>query len=66
KADKNQPCKDGIVGQRTSNNPITITFPQWRHIIKLTYITKGFEAKLKILFGYQTSAQQKTDNSVKY
>jgi sterol desaturase/sphingolipid hydroxylase (fatty acid hydroxylase superfamily) len=64
--DKNQPCKYGIVGQLNSNNPITITFHQWRYLIKLTYITKGFEAKLKVLFGYPTSSQKKNDNSVKY
>lgn len=64
--DKKQPCKYGIVGQLNSNNPITITFHQWRYLIRLTYVTKGLKAKLKVLFGYPTSAQNKNDNSVKY
>ena len=64
--DSNKPCKYGIVGQLNSNNPVTITFHQWWHLIKQTYTAKGFKAKLSILFGYPTSSQKNNDNDVSY
>lgn len=54
--DKNQPCKYGIVGQLKSNNPLTITFHQWAHLLKSAYKAKGLKAKCKVVFGYPTSS----------
>jgi sterol desaturase/sphingolipid hydroxylase (fatty acid hydroxylase superfamily) len=49
-------CKYGIVGQINSQNPITITFHQWRYLVKTLINAKGIRLKLKILFGYPTSS----------
>ncbi|MGK0446024.1 MAG: sterol desaturase/sphingolipid hydroxylase (fatty acid hydroxylase superfamily) [Bermanella sp.] len=51
-----KPCKYGIVGQLHSNNPLTITFHQWRYLISSMLTSKGMKAKLKVLFGYPTSS----------
>jgi len=54
--DASKPCKYGTVGQLKSNNPLTITFHQWAYLIKSIVSAKGLKAKIKVLFGYPTSA----------
>lgn len=54
--DENTPCKYGIIGQINSNNPVTINFHQWRHLLKGLRNEKGIKAKFNVLFGYPTSS----------
>jgi sterol desaturase/sphingolipid hydroxylase (fatty acid hydroxylase superfamily) len=51
-----KPCKYGIIGQIDTNNPLTITFHQWRHLVKSIRRTVGVRLKLKVLFSYPTSS----------
>ncbi|OUS32700.1 sterol desaturase [Thalassotalea sp. 42_200_T64] len=47
--DKDNPCRYGIIGQINSNNPLTITFHQWQHLIKMVKQNHGFRAKINVL-----------------
>jgi sterol desaturase/sphingolipid hydroxylase (fatty acid hydroxylase superfamily) len=51
-----KPCKYGIIGQLESNNPLEITFHQWRYLTKSVINAKTFKAKINVLFGYPTSS----------
>jgi sterol desaturase/sphingolipid hydroxylase (fatty acid hydroxylase superfamily) len=44
-------CRYGITDDFQSNNPITITFYEWRKILKLWPQLKGWRNKHKLLFG---------------
>ena len=52
------PCKFGIVGQIHSNNPLVITFHQWRHLLVSLIHAKDSRTRLKVLLGYPTSSNQ--------
>jgi len=54
--DPNKPCKYGIIGQINTNNPLTISFHQWRHMLGQANQAQGIKAKAKALFGYPTSS----------
>jgi len=54
--DPAKPCKYGIIGQIETNNPITINFHQWRHLMTTARAAKGVRATLKVLFSYPTSS----------
>jgi hypothetical protein len=44
-------CRYGITDDFQSNNPVTITFYEWRKILKLWPQLKGWRNKHKLLFG---------------
>lgn len=54
RADK--PCKYGIIGQINTNNPITISFHQWQHMLRQAWQAPSLAEKAKALFGYPTSS----------
>jgi sterol desaturase/sphingolipid hydroxylase (fatty acid hydroxylase superfamily) len=45
------PCEYGIVGQIHSHNPITLTFHEWRDMLRDAWRARGLRAKLAQLFG---------------
>lgn len=54
--DFDNPCRYGIIGQINTNNPITITFHQWQHLIKSFIKANGIREKWQVLFAYPTSS----------
>ena len=54
--DPNKPCKYGIVGQIKSDNPLIITFHQWRHLFNVMSKAKSIREKLRLMFSYPTSS----------
>ena len=58
-AEKNGPCRYGIIGQIQSNNPLYISFHQWLYMFKTAGKAQGFKAKMRVLFTYPTSSEKK-------
>lgn len=52
--DPNDPCRYGIRGQIHTNNVLTISFHQWKHMLTTAFHTKGIKNKLAVLFSYPT------------
>ncbi|MBT8149072.1 MAG: sterol desaturase family protein [Gammaproteobacteria bacterium] len=60
--DEREPCRYGILGQIHTNNVITISFHQWKHMLLEAVHAKGIKQKLAALFTYPTyPAQQASD-----
>ena len=52
--DPRDPCRYGIRGQIYTNNVLTISFHQWKHMLTTAFHTKGIKKKLAVLFSYPT------------
>lgn len=52
------PCRYGIRGQIHTNNVITISFHQWKHMLGEAIRASGFKNKAAALFAYPTYKQE--------
>lgn len=51
KEDEHEPCRYGITDDFASNNPLTVTFYEWRRIVRHATLATSVRGKCQALFG---------------